>query len=150
MEGVGIFITIMVVFFLLPYVTVIIIFGKKKQYNIVKLLCGITFLWILLSIIFTFLIYLITGGTINTKNGIESSLLLSSIIGGFAGCLIAFLGSLHIIEKVGINGVGSLANDIISNSDQYLIVRLLNALVVFLFGLPVKLIYKWAKKQNIE
>jgi hypothetical protein len=74
---IGYFIGILLLLFVLPYIIAIVIFAKKKKYNVIKLFCGFTVLWLLLSAIFAVIIYFITGGSINTKGGIKSSLDLS-------------------------------------------------------------------------
>ena len=144
--GFGTFIAAVSLFFVIPYIVAIFAFSRIKKYNFTKLLCGLTVFWIILSVMFACIVYLITGGTISTKGGIESSLTLSIIFGVLIGWAITLLG-LTIIERVGAKGIGSLANDIIKNSNQMLFVRLINAFIVFVFGIPVKLIYKWAKNK---
>ena len=145
MEINGVFITVILLFFVLPYIVAIIIFSRKKNYNVIRLFCGFTVLWILISIIFTGIIYILTGGIINTSNGIKSSFELSVFIGFLIGWLITLAGGLSIIERTGTEDAGTLSKDIIKNGQQIILIRLLIALVVLIFGLPLKLIYKWAK-----
>jgi hypothetical protein len=145
MEINGAFVAICMLFFG-SYLIAIIIFGKIKKYKIIKLICGLTILWIIVSIIFTGLIYLLTGGSINTVNGTKSSLFLSVFIGIIIGWTFTLCGTLLIIEKVGNNGVCFVASDIIKNGQSILVIRLFQALIVLIFGSALKLIYKFSKK----
>ncbi|MDR3122534.1 MAG: hypothetical protein LBU16_01985 [Treponema sp.] len=146
MEINGAFIACMMIF-VIPYIAAIIIFGKIKKYNTIKLFCGLTILWVLLSVIFVGIIYLITGGSINTKNGIKSSLDLSIAIGALIGWGIALMGGLLLIERVGKEGVRAVSSDIIKNGQSYWALRLLQSWTVLLVGSMLKIIYKWSKKQ---
>ena len=130
--------------FISVYIVVIVIFSKVKKYNAIKLICSLTILWTILSIIFAFLIFLITGGTINTVKGVESSLFLSIILGIIIGWGIS-LGSIIEIERIGNAGASSIASDIIKNGNNFLIIRLFQALIMLLFGTIIRLIYNWSK-----
>ncbi|MDR2608425.1 MAG: hypothetical protein LBC57_08525 [Treponema sp.] len=145
MEINGAFIVCMMIF-VIPYITSIIIFGKIKKYNIIKLFCGLTALGALLSVIFAGIIYLITGGSINTKNGPESSLALSMFIGILIGFVTAWLSGLFLIERVGKESARAVSSDILKNGQSYWVLRLLQSWAVLLVGSLLKILYKWSKK----
>jgi hypothetical protein len=132
--------------FVIPYITAIIIFSKIKKYNTIKLFCGLTILWALLSVIFAGIIYLTTGGSINTRNGIKSSRDLSIIIGILIGWANALMGGLLLIERVGKESVRAVSSDIIKNGQSHWVLRLLQSWAVLLVGSMLKIIYKWSKK----